>query len=223
MARLLRGGGAPACRVEAWNLMDSKQLEDFHCANAIAIALDPRGHLLALMEDGPMARVEAWDIDNTSLHWTANLVFKASLKVGTLLAFSADGSRLIVGGDKNAIVLDAASGAAVGPPLDFGAGLANVALDAAGRRAAIALDNRTVVLADAESGARLRTLPFASDSVGYGGLAFSEDGQQIVAAFGDSNVNNPRVWKWFVDPEALGKGLSFRLAPILAADGAASN
>jgi hypothetical protein len=96
--------------------------------------------------------------------------------------------------------------------------LFHVALDTLGKRVAMALDNRTVVLADVESGARVRTLPFTSDVIGDGGLAFSDDGQRLLATFGDTNVNNPRVWKWFVDPEVLAKGLSSHLAPIVAAD-----
>jgi hypothetical protein len=223
MARLVKGGDARACHIEIWNLADSKRLRDFPCEYPSAIALDPQGRQLAVIEDGEKAQLKIWDTETGGQRWTKALAFKASHKVGSLLAFSRNGNRLVAAGGKDAVVLGAVDGAPAGASFDFDTEPFNVALDTGGKRVAVALDNRTVIIADVESGARVRTLPFASDVVGGGGLVFSGDGQRILATFGDSNINNPRIWKWFADPDALAKGLSSHLAPIVAVDGMAEN
>jgi hypothetical protein len=218
LARLIRGVAKPElCRIEIWDIATGGPIDQLDCSNVSDIVMDPAGHRLAWIEPGEPSFVRMWDIDQRRRLWGNVLPSPRSTYVGTHLAFSGDGQRLIVGGKTRATVLLAESGALVGPGLSVSAGTIHGALDAAGGRAAVATGDRTVVVWDVASGTPLRTVPFASDTLGNGGLAFSDDGRRVIAAFGDDNVNNPRIWQWIADPDALSAVLAERLAPILAA------
>ena len=76
---------------------------------------------------------------------------------------------------------------------------------------------RAVVAADPKTGELLQLLPYDTDTFGNGGLLFSEDGKLLIAAFGDRNANNPRIWQWQADPDILSQTLSERIALLVAA------
>ncbi len=105
-------------------------------------------------------------------------------------AISADGQRIISGGDDNTVkVWDARSGQDVLTLWGHKGQVHGVAISGDGRRIASASQDRTVVVWDAHTGQEILT--FRGHAGEVASVAFSTDGQRIVSGSGDSTV---KVW-----------------------------
>jgi WD40 repeat protein len=106
-----------------------------------------------------------------------------------VVQFSADGKVLATGGTDRTRWWDVASRGSIDPGDALSQSVLAIALSPNGRLLAVAHDDRTVRLLDAEHGQTLRRIEGFDDVVAS--LAFSPDGEQLVTGSFDNSV---RIW-----------------------------
>jgi WD40 repeat protein len=118
---------------------------------------------------------------------------KFTLKDGLYFAVpSPDGKRLAVVSNRSLLLLDAQTGATLGPPMPHPDTLSRPVFRPDGKVIAVGIRGGEVYLWDTAAGKRLRVLPGNTGTAAS--VAFSPDGRLLVVGYGDQRI---RLW----DPE----------------------
>jgi WD40 repeat protein/serine/threonine protein kinase len=186
--------------VLVWDVKTSRPVFTLsgHAGPIFNVTFSPDGrHLVSAGLDGA---VKVWDLPSgkpeVSASGSRELTPRYTLTEHSYgvwcLAFSPDGQRLAVGGersDDSVRVYEAATGELLLPPLQGHFRVVSVAFNADGRRLASAGLDKTVRLWDTKTGREILTLGGHTDLVGR--VLFSPDGQRLASASADGTV---RVW-----------------------------
>jgi WD40 repeat protein len=217
LARAVQGMRNGICRIELWDLASRAVFDQADCIGKVGgIAIDAAGGQQAWLDSDDTPRVVLRDIASRTTRWAVPLgVPPSGYPVGTKIGFDRKGERLAVGGKETIMVFDTADGSIRARIEPTGADVINLGMNDAGTRVAISSPDRMVRVFDVTTGRLVQRMPYSSDTLGSGGLVFSQDGERLLAAFADDNPGNPAVWQWYVEPDVMVERLAQRLAPLM--------
>jgi hypothetical protein len=204
------------CSIEVWALKaEAKLVTALPCSsNVYSHVLSPDASLIAWMQADSSELVVA-SVTKTGVRWRTK-VGSAPMEAGHLISFSGDGNRVAAAAGSTVRFYETRMGKLAAPSLEMPGKVADLALDRVGNTLAATLRTRTLVIASADNNQIQNT--FGLDADPNGNIVLSEADGMVYAVFGDNSANNPRVWRWRIDPTKVDAALSERLPKIIAAE-----
>jgi WD40 repeat protein len=183
--RLLSGGKDATVRL--WEVETARELKRFdgHGDLVTSVAFNPDGR--KALSAGFDHEAILWDLERGGR--VATFTFRDVAKYLHHVAFSPDGARCLICGDRTVFLVDAATGTAIGKFVGHTASVVNAAFSADGKRILSGSDDGTLRLWDAVKFTEIRV--FTGHERGVKTVTLSADGKRALSGSSDTTV---RLW-----------------------------
>jgi WD40 repeat protein len=183
--RLLSGGKDATVRL--WEVETARELRKFdgHADLVTSVAFSPDGRRALSASFDHEAIL--WDLERGGR--VSGFAFHDGAKYLHHVAFSADGDRCLVCGDRTVFLADAGTGKLIRTFAGHTASVVTAAFSADGKRVLTGSDDRTLRLWDVEKGTEVRV--FTGHEAGVKCVALSADGKAALSGSSDTTV---RLW-----------------------------